>query len=97
MTTALAWIPEYEEEKGYKLHLDITNCVCSECANSHDRVETIGFTNHYERNFEESNSHFEGTTCGTTSFSVTSDTDGLLCDGNCATTLDWYEFPNAEY
>ena len=49
--------------------------------------------------FDENNGHFEGTTCGTTSISVTSDDDGLLCDGtaNCATSLDWYEFPNTEY
>ena len=60
-------------------------------------METIDFTSFFERNFDENNSHFEGTTCGTTSFSVTSDSDGLLCDGDCATVLDWYADPNADY
>ena len=37
-------------------------------------------------------SYFSDDVCGTTTISVTSDTEGLLCDGNCA-SLSWFEYP----
>ena len=75
------------------LDLVITTCTCADCTDdSTNRIETVGGSGTLNRCFDE-RTYFEEATCGTTTFSVTSDTTGLLCDGNCVGTIPWYGDP----
>ena len=77
------------------LDLVITVCSCTDCTGfASNRIETVGGSGTLNRCFDV-RTYFEVTACGETTFSVTSDATGLICDGNCVGTLPWYGNPDS--